>query len=107
MRRAARVDRNQQEIVQHLRKLGATVQPLHTVGQGCPDLIVGYGGLNYLIEIKDGEKPPSARKLTPDEQAWHDDWCGQVCVVTCTWDCDLLLRFDEIVGDQDDARQDT
>jgi len=30
-----------------------------------------------------------------------------VCVVTCTWDCDLLLRFDEIVGDQDDARQDT
>jgi len=77
--------------------MGATVQLLHTVGHGCPDAVVGYGGVNYLIEIKDGNKSPHQRKLTPDEQAWHDDWCGQVAVVTCTWDCDLLLKFDEWV----------
>ena len=91
MRRAARVDRNQKEIVEHLRKKGATVQPLHTVGRGCPDLLVGYAGTNYLIEVKDGDKPASQRKLTPDEDAWHYMWMGQVAVVTCPWDCDVLL----------------
>jgi hypothetical protein len=96
MRRAARVDRNQKEIVEHLRKRGATVQPLHTVGRGCPDLLVGYGGQNYLVEVKDGEKSPSQRKLTPDEDAWHWMWKGQVEVVTCPWDCDVMLNlYDE------------
>lgn len=91
MRRAARVDRNQKEIVEYLRKRGATVQPLHTVGRGCPDLLVGHGGKNYLLEVKDGEKPKSAQKLTPDEDAWHFMWLGQVAVVSCTFDCDVVL----------------
>lgn len=47
-----------------------------------PDLLVGYQGRNYLLEIKDGGKVPSARKLTPDQVAWHDAWRGAVCVVT-------------------------
>lgn len=91
MRRAARVDRNQKEIVAYLRKRGATVQPLHTVGRGCPDLLVGHGGKNYLLEVKDGEKPKSAQKLTPDEDAWHFAWLGQVAVVSCKFDCDVVL----------------
>ena len=80
MRRAAKVDRNQSEIVDALRKIGATVQPLHSVGQGCPDLLVGYRRTNYLIEIKDGLAPPSARKLTPDQIEWHGGWKGMVFV---------------------------
>ena len=36
MRRAAKVDANQPEIVQALRKAGCFVQPLHTVGQASP-----------------------------------------------------------------------
>ena len=80
MRRAARVDANQPEIVAALRKLGFSVQPLHSVGQGCPDLLVGMRGVNLLIEVKDGAKPPSARALTPDQVEWHSAWCGQVCV---------------------------
>jgi len=38
--KAARTDANQSEIVAGLRAIGATVQPLHAVGKGCPDLMV-------------------------------------------------------------------
>lgn len=81
MRRAAKVDSNQAEIVKALRKVGATVQVLSAVGQGCPDLLVGYRSVNVLLEVKDGSKPPSARKLTPDEEAFHRTWRGPVFVV--------------------------
>lgn len=79
--RAAKVDANQSEIVAALREVGCTVQLLHMVGKGCPDLLVGRHGTNVLIECKDGNKPPSARKLTPDQVDWHDSWRGQVVVV--------------------------
>lgn len=82
MRRAAAVDQNQAAIVEALRVVGCTVQPLHAVGQGCPDLLCARNGVNYLIEVKDGSKPPSARKLTRDQVLWHDAWRGQVAVVT-------------------------
>jgi hypothetical protein len=74
MRRAARIDANQPAIVDALRRIGCRVQPLHMVGKGCPDIMVSKGGRVVLMEIKDGAKPPSARKLTADEQAWHDLW---------------------------------
>ena len=78
MRRAAAVGRNQPEIVAALRAVGATVQPLHSVGQGCPDLLVGWRGGNYLLEVKDGDKAPSKRALTPDQVEWHGGWKGTV-----------------------------
>jgi hypothetical protein len=76
MRRAAKVDANQPEIVKALRALGAVVQPLHTVGDGCPDLLVAFRNRTFLIEVKDGSKAPSARVLTPDQQKWHASWTG-------------------------------
>ena len=81
MRRAAAVDRNQSEIVAALRKAGATVQILSAVGQGCPDLLAGFRGRNWLLECKDFAKPPSKRVLTPDQVDWHGGWKGQVAVV--------------------------
>lgn len=81
MLRAARVDRNQAEIIAALRAVGCSVQPLHAVGKGCPDLLVGKGRANLLMECKDGRKPPSARELTPDQTQWHIQWRGQVAVV--------------------------
>ena len=81
MRRAAKVDANQREVVAALRDAGATVQLLHAVGEGCPDLLVGYKGLNMLLEVKDGSKSPSAQKLTPQQEIWHRDWRGHRVVV--------------------------
>ena len=81
MRRAARADRNQPEIVAALRSVGATVQPLHTIGKGCVDVLVGYRGKNICMEIKDGLLPPSKQALTDDELKWHVMWEGQVCTV--------------------------
>ena len=84
---AARTDANQREIVRVLRQLGATVCDLSGVGKGCPDILVGFRGKTYLAEIKDGAKPPSARKLTPDEKQFHESWRGRpVSVVECVPD---------------------
>lgn len=81
MRRAAKIDANQPEIVKVLRQMGCTVQPLHTVGDGCPDLLVGAFGVTLLMEVKDGSKPPSARRLTPDQEIWHRAWTGGPLVI--------------------------
>jgi Holliday junction resolvase len=79
--RAARTDHNQTEIVNALRKLGCSVAVTSALGKGFPDLVVGWRGRNYLLEIKDGKKTASKRKLTPDEQKFHDFWLGEVKVV--------------------------
>ena len=72
-----KVDANQREIVEKLRKRGISVQCLHTVGKGCPDILCGYFDRNYLFEIKANEKS----KLTADEMKWHMAWQGQVHVI--------------------------
>lgn len=82
-----RVDDNQSKVVKALRDLGATVQHLHAVGKGCPDIVVGFKGKNLLLEIKDGDK----KVLTPDQVNWHKLWKGQVNVVTSADDAKLLL----------------
>ena len=70
-RKASRVDANQAEIVRALRDVGATVQHLHTVGGGCPDLLVGFRGRTYLMEIK-----TTLGTLTEAEGDWFADWTG-------------------------------
>jgi len=81
VRRAAKIDANQTEIVSALRSIGCSVQLLHAVGKGCPDLLVGRNQTNYLIEVKDGAKVPSQRKLTSDQVEWHSLWQGNAIVV--------------------------
>lgn len=65
-----RIDATQPAIVKALRQIGAFVQPLNAVKGGCPDLLVGYRGRWFVMEVKDGGKPPSGRKLTEDELEW-------------------------------------
>lgn len=81
MRRRARTDANQRQIVQALRDRGATVIHLHQLGKGIPDILVGFNGRNYLVELKDGSKPPSKRQLTHDEKQFFSRWQGEVAVV--------------------------
>lgn len=68
MRYAARVDANQQQIVSALRAAGAYVWVI-----GLPvDLLVGYNGRTYLVEIKDGPK----KALTRLQQDFFGNWIG-------------------------------
>lgn len=76
-----RVDENHSEIVKGLRDIGATVRSTAAIGQGFPDIAVGYRGNNYFFEIKDGTKFPSQRKLTTAEEVFHETWRGQVAII--------------------------
>ena len=91
MRRAAAVDRNQAEIVAAFRVLGCSVRTTHQVGRGFPDIAVGVSGRTYLVEIKDGSLSPSRRKLTPDEDAFVENWRGHVCIVETVDDVARLV----------------
>lgn len=96
MRRAAKVDKNQTEIVAALRAAGASVVPLHAVGNGCPDLLVGYGGKNLLIEVKDetgravNKGRDLSKALTKDQHKFHFFWQGQLAVV---WSAEEALSL--------------
>ena len=80
MRYANRIDANQNAIVQALRECGAVVRII-SQGGGIPDLLVGYNGYTILMEVKDGQKSPSARKLTEDEQKFFDEWRGGMLAI--------------------------
>ena len=73
---AKRTDSNQQEIINALRSIGASVQDLSKVGCGVPDILVGYRGQNHLVEIK-----ADKNKLTDRQVRWHNEWHGNVLVI--------------------------
>lgn len=81
MRKYARLDSNHRAVVDALRKIGCSVQSLASVGDGCPDLLVGYHGENYLLEVKREDGPPSHKRLTEDEADWQEDWRGNCVTV--------------------------
>ena len=72
-RRATKRDANEPEIIKALREVGATVQTISETN--VTDLLVGYQGVNYLIEVK----MPKG-KLSSGQKDWHLSWDGQVSV---------------------------
>lgn len=92
MRFKAKVDSNHGEIVRALRQLGCSVQSLAQLGKGVPDLLVARNGVMWLMEVKDGKKPPSGRKLTPDEKNWAAGWKAPVYVVYCADDALKVIK---------------
>jgi len=76
MRRAARKDDNHNEIVRALISVGAIVIDLSGIGDGVPDILVGFRGQTLLLEIKDGSRSPSKRKLTEAQLKFHGNWTG-------------------------------
>ena len=91
MRRAARRDDNEKEVIAALREAGAYVKQIND--EGLFDLLVSYRGETLMIEVKDGAKPPSARRLTEAEQKFHDEWPGSdLYTVTSVEEAVALLR---------------
>lgn len=78
--RAKKIDGNQNTIVNQLRRCGFSVAITSAQGQGFPDIVVGKYGKNLLVEIKDPAQPASKRKLTPDEQKFHEAWQGEIII---------------------------
>lgn len=95
MRKKARVDANQKEIVQELRKRGISVLHTHQLGKGAPDIVVGYMNSNYLIELKDGNKSKSQQRLTKDELDFSLKWRGNYAVCNSLEQILLLIDYDE------------
>lgn len=85
MRYAAKIDRNQPEVVKLFRKLGWTVLIISQL-KSCCDICVSKNGRTIMVEIKDGEKPPSSQKLTPGEIKFKDAWQGEYRIVNCVDD---------------------
>ena len=76
MRRNPKVDANHKEITDALRAVGASVVSLAAIGRGVPDLLVGFRGGNYLLEVK-----TTKGFLTPDQIEFTTLYRGSVVVV--------------------------
>ena len=91
-RRAAKTDDNHQAIVSYLRLKGWSVRSLASLGDGIPDLLVSRMKFTALVEVKDGDKSPSQRKLTPKERAFLEDWPGVAIVALSPEDALIQLE---------------
>jgi hypothetical protein len=81
LRTASRVDANQPAVVKALRAIGASVLHLHQI-KNAFDILVGYRGRTFLMEIKASEKD----KLTPGEAEFMATWRGSEYHIVYTSD---------------------
>jgi hypothetical protein len=83
-----RTDANQAEIVADLRAVpGIDVINLAMVGDDCPDILVGFRGANYLIELK---MPGKHDNLSDGQKKFFLTWPGYVRLATSA---DEILRL--------------
>lgn len=73
-----KVDANQKDIVEMFRKLGGRVCDIHTVGAGCPDLLVSceHSRYTFVVEVKS-----STGKQNLYELGWERSWFGHYYVI--------------------------
>jgi hypothetical protein len=89
--RARRTDSNHNDMLRLAREVGAEVLDLHAL-PGALDALVGYRGRLYLVEIKDGAKVKSKRKLTTAEETTIARFRLVDCPVLVVETSDDLLR---------------
>lgn len=96
-KRAARRDESEPAIVDALRAAGASVTVIGQ-GDGVPDLLVGFEGATYLLEVKNPLGPRGGKSggggsrpgqggdgvLTGDQLAWWAAWRGAPPVIVRT-----------------------
>ena len=85
-------DENEKEIVEALENIGCTVFRMDTP----VDLLVGRGGRNILIEIKNPSTPKSSRKKTEAQDKFFGSWYGQVCICETAQDAIDLVTSSTI-----------
>jgi Holliday junction resolvase len=73
--RRHRADANQKQIVDELRACGVSVFSTSQV-DNFVDLIAGFRGLNYLLEVKSDKG-----KLSEKQIKFRDEWAGRIIVV--------------------------
>lgn len=83
-RRASKVDANQSVIVAALRDAGASVEPLHAVGKGVPDLLVGFRNDIWLMEVKSQTAKKRDDGKTIHQVKWHTAWRGKPVAIVRT-----------------------
>lgn len=72
----ARKDGNHAEIAAGLRQACRSVVETHRVGGGFPDLVVGFGGKMWLVEVK-----TEKGKLQKNQLEFIETWRGPRPVV--------------------------
>jgi hypothetical protein len=87
-----KVDDNQPEIVETLRRCGFSVACTHIIGKGFPDLAISKHGITMLAEVKDGRKRKSSRRLTGDEKTFRENWKAEIPILE-TEDDVLALSY--------------
>jgi Holliday junction resolvase len=73
---ASRVDNNHKEIVIALKEAGASIIDMAKLGGGLPDLIVGYKGQTFLVEIKNLKTQYGRAGLNKNQKKWLQEWTG-------------------------------
>jgi hypothetical protein len=98
MRRAAKRDSNHTDIGDYLRSRGWSVLDVASLASaGCDFVVakryaVGKPGFAALVECKDGSLPPSARKLTENEQDVFERWEGAYIIALSPEDAETKLN---------------
>jgi Holliday junction resolvase len=80
--RTGHADANQQQIVSALRAIGASVAITSGAGYGLPDLLVGWKGETYLLEVKN--RAGRGVKLSDAEQHFVTHWQGRPVAIVET-----------------------
>ena len=78
MQRAARKDGNHKDIQEIFLLAGFAVLDVSQLKRAC-DIFVAKYGITCAIEIKDGSKSPSRRKLTEGELEFKNKWTRNNC----------------------------
>ena len=86
MRRAAKVDANQQMLVEALRSMGASV---YVIGEPV-DLLIGYAGQTCAVEVKN-PKSSRGKILTKQQIEFFNEFRGMAAKIETLEDCRLLL----------------
>lgn len=76
-----RVDANHRAVIEALWAAGLWAFSTAGLGGGFTDIITWVRGAFWLLEVKDGSRPPSDRKLSPAEEKFHRQCPGNILVV--------------------------